>query len=223
MKSIPIFQVYKSVLRIPKTEYTPEMRAWLKEHRGPFASLNGYMEDGILHLPNSYKSNPDLNACNLILIQDDFAEKFKETNTAKASSDFPEWWLRRLQEKPNIYFSPRQNYIFRYEVFLFRKDDDAGYSLSINYNENALLIGDPKREDHDIAHLKEGDVLRYRINGQNNFSMTGRRQRTYAEFDYLLHYVGQAHSIEFDSPNQIERVKTPPQATKEVDERKHFY
>ncbi len=221
MSAIIIFQLYRSAYRIPKSDYTPELRTWIQKPAEPFLSRSGYLLEDRLHLPNHFSRVESVQTAGIIVLVDQLIPGNNTESNAILAQQAKQ--CRMPTEKELIHLLRRENLINRFELFKLAKEEDGHFHLSLNYKEMASMIGLPEREDHQIAQLKKGDILRFRINGLTDFTMTGRLQRTYAEFEFLLHYVGQATSIQFGAPNQIEYLKTPPQATEEVDERKHFY
>lgn len=51
--------------------------------------------------------------------------------------------------------------------------------------------------------------------------MTGRKQRTFVEYDYLIEYLGQAEELQFKPLSKVEITKSvPTDQYKLVDERK---
>lgn len=103
-----------------------------------------------------------------------------------------------------------------------RKAEDQ-YELFLDYTSNSSLLGMPQRSDHKIAELRPGHPVRLRINGKSDFTLSGRKQRTYFEFDHIFEWVGSATKLEFKDFFEFGIIKTIPiTACKLVDERKHF-
>ena len=106
-----------------------------------------------------------------------------------------------------------------FEIFRIEKKDPDSFNLYLDYSGNQFSIGIPGRDDHKIAAIKLNQPVRYRVNGKSDFTMSGRKQRTFAEYDYLIEYVGQADKIVLKDQDKIETIKIKPNY-KLVDERK---
>jgi len=108
-----------------------------------------------------------------------------------------------------------------FELFWIKKSQANNFELFIDYVSNSMTIGTPKRENHKIAELKAGNPLRYKINGKSDFTMTGRKQRAFYEFDYVFELYEQIEKIEYLDLNKISKIKTIPiEACKLINERK---
>lgn len=102
--------------------------------------------------------------------------------------------------------------------------------LQINYNRSDATfdihlkpdyLGDPIREPHRLAILRMGNTLKYCVNGKSDFTLTGRKQRTYLEVEYLFNYLGIVSDIQSVKQNQfVNNLSVPTSYTKIVDERK---
>ena len=102
-----------------------------------------------------------------------------------------------------------------------RKQDNGLYELEIDYSTNSVKIGIPARENHKICDLKMSKPIRYRINGKSDFTMSGRKERTFYEFDYIIEWLGTAGRIEFCELNKINKLKSIPRgSSKLIDERR---
>ncbi len=67
----------------------------------------------------------------------------------------------------------------------------ATLNLHLNYKDNGSYIGIPRREDFMLAEIRPNQPLRVTINGKYDFSLTGRRARTFHLLDYLFVYYGE--------------------------------
>ncbi len=103
--------------------------------------------------------------------------------------------LSYVHQKPVCYY--RQANTLSFEIFKLIKKEPGRFSLHLNYSENELNIGIPTRNNHKIAAIKQQQVIQYRINGKSDFTLTGRKARTFIELDYLVEYKGQADTITF--------------------------
>jgi hypothetical protein len=202
-----IIQIYKSAGVIEKPGYNTAWRKRFLEWR-PLVSASGFVDGDTLYLPAGSRDEHAVAEAGLILI----------TDVKDMSSGIP--------ENPNN-GHPRQEPLLtafrgtagsvKFEIFEFRRAMDGVFELWLNYRS---IIGIPKRENHKIAELREGKPVRYMINGKDDFSLSGRLQRTFYEFDYIIEYLGRAGKIEYLPESNISTSKVPPSGCKTVNERK---
>lgn len=215
-----VIQVWKSLRRIEKPDYSPETRqldVWQNER----FSKTGYLENGTLYLPVDTESKPDLKTDDLIIIQD--IEGFDAFSIKKycKGENLPEHnYSHILAANPQLvsFSKPAKPRLF--EIFKMEKNESEGFDIHLNYSANQYYIGWPERVDHKIGELYKDRPLRYKINGKADFNLSSRKQRTFYEYDFILEYLGQADSIAFKDLNQIEKKKTVPTHSKMVDERR---
>ncbi len=221
-----VIQILKSVERIKKPDYSTEARQLPGPWGDSFVSRTGFLEDHTLFLPTDTKHEPDLKTADLVIIQDinGFDPFLVEKSWDKTT--LPEWF--KDSRKSYVLSTNRQLICFNrpskpraFEIFKIEKNKSGTFDLHLNYTANEFHIGIPKRDDHKIAELKLHKPIRYKVNGKSDFTMTGRKQRTFVEYDYIIEYLGQADKIEFRDLNKIEKTKTIPiDNYKLVDERK---
>jgi hypothetical protein len=202
-----IIQIYKSAGVIEKPGYNTAWRKRFQEW-SPVVSASGFLDGDTLFLPAGSRNDPAVENAGLILIMD----------VKDMSSGIP--------ENPNN-GHPRQETLFKafrgtansvkFEIFEFRRAMDGVFELWLNYSN---MIGVPKRENHKIAELRKGKPVRYMINGKDDFSLSGRLQRTFYEFDYIIEYLGRAGKIEYRPESDIYTSKIPPSDCKTINERK---
>ena len=223
---IDVIQIYKSKGIFGKSSYTPENRKRFDNLNQTVESKNGYAENGILYLPIEYKNYPDLQAADLIIVQDTDGFNPFLIHESLGSFDLSEGDFRSRRDflikdnKPFIGLrqldSPKS-----FEIFKICKPSSDTFELFIDYVSNAMIIGMPERVNHKIGVLKKNQPVRYKINGKSDFTLTGRKQRTFCEFDYIFELIGQVDKIEFLELNKINKSKKIPVADcKLIDERK---
>ena len=217
-----IVQIYKSVDRIEKPDYNTASRQSVGVWES-IASKTGFLKDGIISLPIESKNDPKLRNADLIIIQDIKGFDPFLVNKSWDNSQFPEWFKNSRKEYLNSVNLQLKSFStlsrpWTFEIFELRKTDNDSIEIWLKYSDT---IGIPKRESHKIAELKVGKPIRFKINGKDDYTMTGRKQRTFSEFDYILEYIGTAYKIEYRELNKIEMTKTIPEADcKVIDERK---
>lgn len=87
-----------------------------------------------------------------------------------------------------VSFENLKNSIFKWNSFRFHFEDGPSVSLDYNYYE----LGRPRRDNFKICELHENKPVEININGKKDFTLTGRRKRTYTEKNIILNYLGQA-------------------------------
>lgn len=221
-----VIQIFKSVERIEKPDYTTETRQILDQWGESFVSKTGYLTEHTLCLPTGTKQEPDLKTADLIIIQDIsgfdpflIENSWNKTNMQDCFKGSKKSHI--LSANRQLICFNRPSRLWTFEIFKIKENKSNNFDLSLNYSANESYIGIPKRDDHKIAELKLHRPIRYRLNGKSDFTMTGRKQRTFLEYDYIFEYLGQADKIEYKDLNKIEKTKTiPTDIYKLVDERK---
>lgn len=223
---IDVIQILKSATRIEKPDYSTETRRILDQWGESFDSKTGYLKDRTLILPTPAKQELELKTAELVIIQDikGFDPFLVEKSWEK--TNLPNWF--KDGRKSHLLSTNRQLSCFNqltglraFEIFKIGRNKSGTFDLHLNYSANKFHIGTPEREDHKIAELKLNKPIRYKVNGKSDFTMSGRKQRTFVEYDYIFEYLGQADNLEFRDLNKIEKTKSiPTENYKLVDERK---
>ena len=223
---IDVIQILKSVERIEKSDYSTETRQLVDQWGDKLVSKTGYLTDSTLCLPTDARQEPDLKTADLVIIQDirSFDPFLAERSWGNAN--LPDWF--KNSRKSYVLSTNRQLICFNallrlwaFEIFRIKKNKSGSFNIHLSYSANEFHIGIPKRDDHKIAELKLHKPIRYKVNGKSDFAMTGRKQRTFVEYDYIFEYLGQADKIEFRDLSKIEKTKIiPTNNYKLIDERK---
>lgn len=225
-KMTDVIQIFKSVERIQKPDYSTETRLFFDKWEQSFISKTGYLAGQTLFLPTGTKQDPDIKTAALVIIQDIngfdpfLVEKtWNTTNMPKRFKGSGKSHLLATNRQLICLNRPLRSGSF--EIFKIEKNNSGNFDLHLNYSANKFYIGSPNRNDHKIAELKLHKPVRYKMNGKSDFTMTGRKQRTFVVYDYIFEYLGQAEKIEFKDLNKIIQTKTvPTDYYKIVDERK---
>lgn len=223
---IDVIQIYKSKEIFTKSTYTPENRKLFNDLGDSFDSTQGYLENETLILPIECKNLPDIKTADLIVIQDIRGwESFVE-NKYLESLNLPDWFKKSrrdflISDNKNLFAFRQLSTAKSLEIFKIRKSADGFYELEIDYSTNSMRIGIPERENHKFCNLKKHKPIRYKINGKSDFTMTGRKERTFYEFDFIIEWIGTANRVEFRELNKINKLKNIPLGnSKLIDERK---
>ena len=223
---IDVIQIFKSAERFKKDDYETDKLQLLNLWEESFTSSTGYLENGTLYLPDVGKQEPDLLNAHTIILQDinsfdpfHFAMPLEKSQQHRWFKDFNKNHVLLVKDQAICYY--RLSHSLTFEIFRIEKKLPDCFNLYLNYSENPLAIGVPERDDHKIAEIKLNKPVRYKLNGKSDFTMTGRKQRTFAEYDYLIEYVGQADKIVFKDFKKMETIRNKPKKEyKLVDERK---
>ncbi len=198
---IDIFQVFFQTKFFNPANYNADSRNEFHTLKKTYQSNSGYLENDILFLPLNSKDKITVNNTELIVIQENLNVRDKKSN--------------------KVFAYQNTKSLNAFSFFKFRKINDNQYEWFIDYELNKMKIGIPKRDNHKIFDLEINDTVRYKINGKSDFTMSGRKERTYHEFDFLIKWKGMASSIVFRKEHQMGKIKTLPKSIlKIVDERK---
>ncbi len=223
---INVIQIFKSAERFKKDDYETGKLQLLNLWEESFTSNTGYLENGTLYLPDFGKQQPDFTNAQTIIIQD--ITNFDPTLfvMAKQVAQQPRWFVDNnknhiLLVKDEAICYCKHSTSLTFDIFKMLSEQPGIFNLELNYSDNQLAIGIPARGNHKIAELKINKPVRYKLNGKSDFTMTGRKQRTFVEYDYLIEYLGQADKVVFKDWKKIETIKIKPNKEyKLVDERK---
>ena len=221
---IDVIQIFKSVERFKKDDYEPGELQLLNNAGNRLTSRTGYLKGNTLYLPDTGQQQPGILSAHTVIILDiNGFDPFQKPVPGEGSVP-PEWnkdsnknYVLRVNGEPVCLYRLARSLTF--EIFRIEKKDPDAFNLYLDYSGNQFSIGIPGRDDHKIAAIKLNQPVRYRVNGKSDFTMSGRKQRTFAEYDYLIEYVGQADKIVLKEPGKMETIKIKPNY-KLVDERK---
>jgi len=218
-----VIQVFKSARRFTKDNYETDKLAGLWDDS--IKSSTGYIKDGILHLPDTGDQPQDIQDAKTLVIQDIKGIDPFFSPMPKQEKYQPHWH-KDTNKRHQLYVNEESICFYKVaaslhvELFTIQKKQPGSFNLFLDYSSFRLSIGVPERNDHKIAEIKMGQPIRYRLNGKSDFTMSGRKERSFVEYDFIFVYLGQAGSIVFQDPKQLEITKSPTKEYKLVDERK---
>ncbi len=116
------------------------------------------------------------------------------------------------------------NSVFFIDIFKFTDQLPLKLDIELEYSTHSMTIGEPFRSNHKIFEIKAGQAVRYLINGKSDFTLTGRKQRTYYEFDYLFEWWGEIDKVNYytkekDHNYTVEQIR----GYKVINERKRLF
>lgn len=177
-RPVKVLQVFRNAVFYGKSQKSWEDRAHMMDWE-VMQSQSGYLEEGILYLPETIRSFPDLPQSDLITLEDDNPPTAEVPNRGRYSL-----W-RDTEGQTNRCFNllhPRKFDFFE----IAQEGDDLILSLRPGYFE----VGDPERERFRVCVLRPGSDVEIRINGKTDFSLSSRRDRTYLEQHYVFRHLG---------------------------------
>jgi hypothetical protein len=209
---IHIFQFYKKHWRIPKKFYTTETRKAFQHWETKIDSQVGYINEDKLLLPVEKKDQIQVNRTSGIFLQDivgynSSQSKLQIKHNSEAKK-FPDWFKnQRLKlndsQNPELAVFDIQKRKWDFEIFCIVKNNDDKFEIHLDYSANHFSIGEPKRNDHKMYVLERNQPIKISINGKSDFTMTGRKERSYGEYEYIIEYLGEVESIDFVDMNKI--------------------
>lgn len=228
-----VFQFYKKHWRIPKKYYTTETRQAFQNWDNKIQSQIGFVYGKELLLPVDKKSIIQLNGATSVILQDVIGHNSSQSklhirHNAEINR-FPDWYRQQQLERtdsqnPELAVFNNQKRIWDFEIFSIEKNDNNEFELYLRYKINEFQLGKPARDDHKLCILKKNEPLKISINGKSDFTMTGRKERSYAEYEYIIEYLGEIASVEFRELNKIGTEKAIPEKFgKHIDLRKILY
>lgn len=199
--------LYKSTAIFDKTNYTAGNREKARIGPGPFHLSNGYFKEGTMFLPGTYRSYFEKKEKALLVIIDDTGKENTYNKPVFVDKAVPFHYISGEILKS-------------LELFKIRNKEGDIFELFLDYKANVFRIGVPNRTNHKIAELTSEKSILYRLNGKSDFTMTGRKQRTFYEFEYLFEPVKKVEHIEFKDISALSVKQVPNQESKIIDERK---
>lgn len=207
-----VLQVFRRSTGYGKAENNHEAREALTRWRGTVLSRTGGVEGGTLVLGEDVRERWGRFAhCEMVVLTDPDAGSRGMPGAFPAGLEPGHDFLQGLDR-------PR-----RYDVFTLLRSP-AGFDLSLDADALRSLFHAPRRAGFRVAELREGRPVRVTLNGKQDFSMTGRRARSYLVLDYVFTYLGEAGGVELRPPDKVEQVKTVPlEEARHVDLRTVLY
>ena len=185
-------------------------------------------EKGTLYLPSALQENNVNPTSRLIIIHQNLTNISSPTDEHRndISTNMSDSQCR--SPKTDNAIAVREvkqfNSVFFTDIFKFTDQLPLKLDIELEYSNHSMTIGEPFRSNHKIFELKAGQVVRYLINGKADFTLTGRKQRTYYEFDYLFEWIGEIKKIDYYNLQKGKRLPAEEiKSYKVVNERKRLY
>ncbi|MBN1185542.1 MAG: hypothetical protein JXB49_24865 [Bacteroidales bacterium] len=204
-----VIQIYSSLSKFDKIAYNAENRRDAENWPDSLKTRNGYVKGNKLYLPDTLKNNEEFRDAKTIIITERIPVHGIPGVCPYLDNDYKPILVYKQVNQPKSF-----------EIFRIQESEPGIFQISLDYTTHASRIGIPKRDNHKIGELCIKTPLRYKINGKSDFTFTGRKQRTYYEFDYVFEF-READRVTFVNPSKalFEKV-IPKYRCKLVDERK---
>jgi len=224
-----VFHVYKKHARIPKPQYTTELRKKFKIWDKTIVSQNGFIEDGCLILPENRQDNINVKRTGGLIIQDivgfsgtiaelNVKRKSKDRNTPKGIHE------NQSKQNPEILCFNNETRVWSFELFSIERNGSGDFELYLRYGLNQFSIGEPKRDDHKLYNLEKGKPIEITINGKSDSTLTSGAERIYIEYDFIIEYMGEVNKVNFVALSNVGTERTiPTLIDKKIDLRKILY
>jgi hypothetical protein len=194
-KPFRVIQLFRNINSYGKDEKSFEDRkdkiAWK-----PIESTAGFVKENVVHLPESILEQPNFERCDLILMIDDNFQSFQ-----------------------NVVYTSEKNLCFRnkssnkFDFLQIKLDEKIEIYLKPGYFE----VGFPERNEFKVCELTIAKPVSIKINGKRDFSLTGRRARTFIEQEYIFNYIGDFTEIIIEKEPFNPVLKSIPVERKTID------
>ncbi|MCB9173432.1 MAG: hypothetical protein H6589_02390 [Flavobacteriales bacterium] len=232
-RPIHIIQIFDNSYEYGKDEKSFSERKEKTQWYEKIISKSGYIENEKLKLNKSKLKFSSLNNINLILLIDynsgsesEILEKFKylkifDYADHQFSNELKKHSLKRefLNRIEYIKTGEISLYPFLWKCFRF----ESSNLININLIWDEWEIGLPKRDNFKLCALEANKPIEININGKRDFSMSGRKERTFIERNFIIEYLGEINEYEFIKDPNIEFEKEIPKATKRINLLKELF
>jgi hypothetical protein len=118
---------------------------------------------------------------------------------------------KQKQARKSVVFGKLGNQFKDFEIFKIKQEQE----IELHLNWDIWTVGEPERFNFKIADLKINQPIQVIIDGKRDFSLTGRRKRTFIENNFIIEYKGIFEQVVLQ-PNQEIFYKIIPTQAKEI-------
>ncbi|MGC5327680.1 hypothetical protein [Brevibacillus sp. SYSU BS000544] len=212
-----IFGKEKHVLEIfyNRVVYSKDERGFQSHNSSKFhwpqtvKSNAGFVDQQTLFLPKKSTPIDIVDKCDLIIITDYHNEY-----------SLPYGVSVKQRARINNHYLLAKHHQVNFGMLKFFVQDPLPIYLAYDIWD----VGIPKRDNFLITTMSQDQKVRIRINGKNDCSMTSRRERTFTEQDFLIHYHGTVKGCMLADDKEV--IKNKPillENYRDIDLRKILY
>jgi hypothetical protein len=169
-------------------------------NQNAFENDAGTLENLVILIDNNFYSFEDYKM-QLILSDDNLSDETQNQLNFK----------KLKQERKSVVFGKLGHQFKNFEIFNLKLEQE----IELHLNWDIWTVGEPERFNFKIADLKINQPIRLKIDGKRDFSLTGRRKRTFIENDFIIEYKGIFEQVVLQ-PNQETFIKSIPTQVKEI-------
>lgn len=225
---IHIFHIFQKSAQIPKVDYTPNFRKSFFQWKKRLKSEVGYVQNGKLFLPDYREEEMNVSRTGAIILKDipgySELEKRKSLEIEQRKWNLPDWFIQnQLKQNPEFMCFNKEDRKWFFGMFSIEKSSSGEFDLFIGLTENPFS-SEPVQNNYKLCTLKKETPVEILVNSKSDFTMTGRKQRIYSEYDCIIQYWGDVSEVKFLTMNKIGIEREIPSGNcKKIDLRKMFY
>ncbi len=221
LKPFHVIQIFSNSYHYDKEykefETRKEWVKWKKE----IVSSTQIEDKTVLVTQKNYEkqggSSPNL----VILLDSNFYTEEDKIYLSKLDSNYNRYKYYK-KEKQQLIFSTLSNRKIDLEIFKIRQNETTK-EIELFFHWNYWKMGGSERESFKLSELKVNKPINIKTDGRQDFSMSGRRKRTFIENNYIIEYKGIFSQIEIIKEDKIFYKQLPNlEAMKEINLMKHL-
>jgi len=126
-------------------------------------------------------------------------------------------YKKALAQRIDVIFGQLEKNAPSFEIFKLKRASEIELWLNWDY----WTVGTPERSNFKIAELKLNQPVLIKLDGKRDFSLTGRRKRTFVEHQYVIEYKGLINNFQVVNSTQS-FIKSIPTNVKSINLMKHI-
>lgn len=191
-----VLQVFQNTARYGPDLHNAADRRDLTRWNDPVSSTSGYLEDGVVRLPEAVLLDRGFATHGVVVLWDHNSDRSRQPGHETGEMG-P---LLNLQPPERAKLTPLH-------IFAIGPGQD-GMELHLRYSDHEMWIGKPSRADYKLADLRPHRPVLVRINGKSDHTMSAGRERQYLAAEFLFEYLGEHSSFEVMERPSVS--KSPP-------------
>jgi hypothetical protein len=212
-----IIQVFKNSYEYDKKFKNFDSRKAIVQWKSDIPSNTKIAESIVLN-QNAF-DNAEGTLDNLVVLIDDNFYSFEDYKMQLILSDdnlsdeiqIQLNYNKQKQARKSVVLGKLSNKFKDFEIFKIKQEQE----IELHLNWDIWTVGEPERFNFKIADLKINQPIQVIIDGKRDFSLTGRRKRTFIENNFIIEYKGIFEQVQLQS-NPETFFKTIPTQAKEI-------